>query len=59
MKGWKTLGTSAVLMLMGLLEQVNVADIVPDRYDGIALAAVGLLMAVLRLVTSTPVGKAE
>lgn len=59
MTGFKTFGASALLMLMGLLEQINVADMVPDQYDGMALAAAGLLMAVLRFFTRTPPGKAE
>lgn len=57
MKGWRTIAFSGALILLGALETTNIADAVPDAYDGIALALVGLVTAVLRFVTTTPVGK--
>ena len=59
MKGFKTIITAVAVAVLGLLDQLNVADFVPDKYDGLALAAVGLIMAALRLVTTTPVGQKE
>lgn len=54
MTGFKTFATSIAVMAIGVLEQLDITTIIPDQYDGIAIAAVGLVMALLRLVTSTP-----
>lgn len=59
MKGWKTILVALATATIGLLEQFDITQIVPDVYDGLALAVVGVVMAGLRLVTSTPVGKSE
>jgi hypothetical protein len=57
MKGFKTLIVAVGVAAIGLLEQFDVTTIVPDKYDGLALAGVGVIMAALRLITNTPVGK--
>lgn len=56
--GKKTLLASLAVMVAGLLEQVDPGAItshVPAEYQGIALAGLGLVFAVLRFVTKTPV----
>lgn len=55
MQGYKTMAVSAALALLGVLQQANVIEVIPDKYRGIAIAAAGLIMAVLRYNTSTPV----
>lgn len=57
MKGLRTLLVGVAAIALGVLEHLKVADLVPDKYDDLALSAVGLLMIGLRLITSTPVGK--
>jgi hypothetical protein len=60
LEGKKTLLAALAVMVTGLLEQVDpgtIANMVPAEYSGIALAAVGLVFAVLRFVTKTPVTK--
>lgn len=59
MKGWKTIATSVAVVLIGVLEQFDVAQVVPDQFDGLAIALVGVVMAGLRLVTTTPIGTKE
>lgn len=62
MRGYKTVIIGALVALLGFLETFNVTgilDMVPDKYDPLVVSAVGLAMVVLRLVTKTPVGKAE
>lgn len=52
----KTIWFSGALVALGVMDQVaNVIPmIVPDEYRGIAIAAVGLVSAVLRAVTNRP-----
>lgn len=57
MQGFRTIAVSLAVIVLGLLEQINVADFIPDQYDGLAIAVVGAVMAGLRLVTKSPVGK--
>lgn len=57
MKGFKTIFAAAAISLIGLLEQSGAVNLVPVEYQGIAIAGVGFLMAGLRLVTKTPVGR--
>ncbi len=56
MNGFKTLAVAVALMLMGLLEQINVVDIIPPNYQGLATLIIGVVMAGLRFVTTGPVG---
>lgn len=59
MKGWKTLLFAIILAIAGVLEQFDWVQIVPDGFGGIAMAVVGFIVAWLRSVTSTPLGKAK
>lgn len=62
MKGYKTIIAGALVTVLGFLETfdvTNILDLVPDQYDPLVVSGVGFLMVLLRLVTKTPVGKAE
>ena len=59
LKGFRTVLVAAALVVLGGLETFNVTDYVTTENAGIALAAVGLLVAVLRKFTTTPLGQAE
>jgi hypothetical protein len=59
LKGWKTISFAAALALIGLLQQVDVATIISPKYVGLATAIIGGAVALLRIVTSTPVGKSS
>lgn len=54
MKGYKTLAASALITIIGSLQQIGVINLVPEHFQGVAIAAIGLVMAGLRLVTNTP-----
>lgn len=61
--GYKTLLLSLFVTIVGALETMDpgtITDLVPDKYDGLAIAALGVVIAALRLVTNGPVaGKKE
>lgn len=54
MKGLRSYIVAGAIVVVGALEQSGFAEIVPAGYEGIALAAAGLLMAVLRKITTGP-----
>lgn len=57
MKGWKTLVAAALIAALGVVQQSGLADLVPAEYEGLAMTIIGVLMAGLRWVTTSPVGK--
>lgn len=60
MKGFKTLIAGGAVALLGLLETFDITNIlgfIPDQYDPLVISGVGFLMVVLRLITTSPVGK--
>ena len=59
MKGYKTILASLAVILIGVLEQFDIAQFIPDEFDGLAVAVIGVIMAGLRMVTTTPVGTKE
>ena len=55
MKRWyqsKTMWVAILTVILGGLEATGVIDAIPESYQGAALALVGALNAVLRMVTS-------
>jgi hypothetical protein len=58
-KGWKTMIVSAVLALVGVLQSADWATIVSPQHVGPAILGVAILVAVLRVVTDTPVGRKD
>ena len=56
MKGFRSYLVAGAIVVVGALQQSGFVDVVPSGYEGIALAAAGLAMAVLRKMTNTPAG---
>jgi len=56
-KGWKTMAVSAVLAVIGVLQTADWATIVSPQRVGPTILGVAILVAVLRSVTDTPVGR--
>lgn len=59
MKGYKTLIASALITVVGGLQQIGVINLVPENFQGVAIAGIGLVMALLRLYTTSPILKSE
>lgn len=59
MKGWKTLAFALALAVAGVLQTFNWTTIVPQdqTWSGVVMLAIGAVIAALRYVTDTPVGK--
>lgn len=58
-KGWKTLAASLAIAVMGVLQATDWATIVPEDRVGPVMVGIGVLMAVLRVVTDGPVGRRQ
>jgi GH24 family phage-related lysozyme (muramidase) len=59
LKGWRTLLFSLLLATLGVAEATNWADLVPDGpAKGWVLLAIALTIAWLRVITTTPPGRA-
>jgi hypothetical protein len=59
MKGYRTLLFSIAVAVVGVLQSFDWATIVAPEQAGIALTVVGVAGAILRFLTSTPVGAKE
>lgn len=59
LKGFKTILASVALIVIGVLEQLDVTELVGEQWTGLALAGIGVVVAALRMVTTTPVGTGE
>lgn len=55
MKGFRTLAFSLAVAIVGVLQTVDWATIIPPAQAGLALTIVGVVSAALRFFTSTPV----
>lgn len=55
--GWKTLIFNAAVSLLGVAQSADWTNILGSQNAGYAAIGVGIVGAVLRLFTSTPVGK--
>ena len=60
MKGWKTLLFALLVAVGGVLQTFNWATVIPQdqTWSGIVMVAIAAAIAALRVVTTTPVGKA-
>ncbi len=56
-KGWRTIAISLVLAVAGVLQTADWSRIVGPDQVGPVMLAVGILVAVLRVMTDTPVGR--
>ena len=60
LKGWRTILFSLLLATVGVLEATNWADLIPDGpAKGWILLAIALVIAWLRAITTTPIGRSE
>jgi hypothetical protein len=61
MKGWKTLGFALAVAVAGVVQSFNWATVVPQdkTWSGVAMIAIGAVIAALRYVTTTPIGKSN
>jgi hypothetical protein len=57
LKGWRTLLVSLAIAVVGVLQSADWATIVPAEHVGTVMLVIGVLVAVLRTLTDTPLGK--
>jgi hypothetical protein len=57
LKGWRTVAVSAVIAIVGVLQTADWATIVSPSRVGPVMLAIGILVALLRTLTDTPVGR--
>ena len=56
-KGWKTLVASLAVAIVGVLQSTDWTTIVPPDRVGPVMVGIGVLMAVLRVLTDGPAGR--
>ena len=56
-KGWKTMAVSAAIAVAGVLQSTDWATIVEPGQVGPSPLFIGIVVAVLRAVTDTPLGR--
>lgn len=59
MKGWRTLGLSVAIAVIGAIDAFNWADIIPDNIEGILIPLIAVVFGYLRTLTNTALGKSE
>lgn len=59
MKGYRTLLFSLAVAIVGVLQSFDWASVVPPEQAGIALTVIGVAGAILRFLTTTPMGAKE
>lgn len=57
LKGWKTMLVSLAIAVAGVLQTADWATIVPPSKVGPTILGIAILVAVLRALTTTPVGR--
>lgn len=57
LKGWRTMLLSLAIAVTGVLQTADWATIVGPRQVGPTMLSIGILVAVLRTLTDSPVGK--
>lgn len=59
MQGWKTVIFGALLAIVGFLQGVNWESLIPNNPTvvGWITSAIGVVVVVLRMFTSTPIGQ--
>lgn len=55
--GWKTLIFSAAVALLGVAQSADWTNLLGSSHAGYVVMGIGAVGAILRLFTSTPVGK--
>jgi hypothetical protein len=59
LKGWRTIIVSILIAVVGVLQATDWATIVRPEHVGPTMLAISVLVAVLRAVTDTPVGRKD
>lgn len=61
MKGWKTLAFALVVAIGGVVQTFDWTSVIPQdqTWSGMAMIGVGAVIAALRMVTNTSVGKSQ
>lgn len=59
MKGYRTLLFAVLLAIAGALEQFDWVQVIPEQWSGIALAVIGVIVAWLRKITTSPLGGSD
>ena len=57
LSGYKTFILAAVVAVLGALQTLNWASVVPAQDVGPVMIGIGAAIAILRSITSTPAGK--
>lgn len=58
LKGNRTRLFGTLLMILGVVEQYA-REVVPQEYQGLVLMAVGIVVIILRQITTTPPGVSD
>lgn len=59
LKGWKTIVVNVLSAVASVLEMTGVTDMLPEAYHIHYVVALSVVNVLLRLITTTPVGRAE
>lgn len=59
MKGWRTIGFNLVVGILPIFEMTEVIDLIPEAYVGPYMIGVAVANVLLRVITTTPVGKSS
>ena len=61
MTGYKTLIVAALVAAVGAIQGLDIAALIPDdpRTAGWIVTGLGVVMGVLRFLTTTPIGKSS
>ena len=61
MKGWRTLIFAIIVAVVGVLQAFDWASVIPQdqTWSGMAMIALAGIMALLRTITNTTIGKSQ
>ena len=59
LKGYRTLIFAIALSFFGVLEYIDWVSLLPEEYKTIGLIIIPMVFAVLRTITTTPIGQKE
>lgn len=55
LKGYRTILFSSLTAICGILATIDWGSVIPVQWAGMAVAAIGLVNAILRFITNTPI----
>ena len=56
-RGWRTLAASVAIAVVGVLQSSDWSTLIPPDRVGPVMVGIGVVMALLRMVTDGPVGR--